>query len=397
MGDKNPRRTLGDYSRPSHEGYRNTIELPDRNDLVPLRSDTIWLVQNECSFHRLRSDDPNQHLKDFLKFVDSIDLIGTIDQAAGGKLRDKNNEESWALLEDLALYDNESWNNPRDFAKPVKAISMPQDVPSTFDRCLIELKNKVQLVLMTLNIAWKILSKLLLITHPRETTEWEVSRLLLAKDQEPLTKPPMLGKTNPTSVGNVPKPSQTRKVKKEGGSRDTASSKHEDSTSGVDNDVGSDELEDVEEDDSEYFNTFPSMMELEYHEWLLKNPRPPWDTTSVIDHDLGEVVFGKPFVEEIGLIYDKEVGTIAFREDNELITFKMPHKMEMFNEIDLKDMNTDNIPPFFLENKNENGKVYYSNSLIIGPEYKRDENTSKEIRCLMKLEREAKTNQGGVT
>ncbi|GJZ70876.1 hypothetical protein Tco_0634727 [Tanacetum coccineum] len=31
----------------------------------------------------------------------------TIDQSAGGKLRDKNAEESWELLEDLALYDNE--------------------------------------------------------------------------------------------------------------------------------------------------------------------------------------------------------------------------------------------------------------------------------------------------
>ncbi|GKB75720.1 hypothetical protein Tco_0942615 [Tanacetum coccineum] len=53
-------------------------------------------------------------------------------------------EESWALLEDLALYDNESWNDPRDFAKPVKAISLPQDVPSTSDRRLIELENQVQ-------------------------------------------------------------------------------------------------------------------------------------------------------------------------------------------------------------------------------------------------------------
>ncbi|GJZ92581.1 hypothetical protein Tco_0664646 [Tanacetum coccineum] len=35
-------------------------------------------------------------------------------------------------------------NDPRDFAKPVKEISMPQDVPSTSDRRLIELKNKVQ-------------------------------------------------------------------------------------------------------------------------------------------------------------------------------------------------------------------------------------------------------------
>ncbi|GJV48607.1 hypothetical protein Tco_1438819 [Tanacetum coccineum] len=45
---------------------------------------------------------------------------------------------------DLALYDNESWNDPRDFAKPVKAISLPQDVPSTSDRRLIELENQVQ-------------------------------------------------------------------------------------------------------------------------------------------------------------------------------------------------------------------------------------------------------------
>ncbi|GJW73995.1 hypothetical protein Tco_0133365 [Tanacetum coccineum] len=37
-----------------------------------------------------------------------------------------------------------SWNGPKDFAKLVKAISLPQDVPSTSDRCLIELENQVQ-------------------------------------------------------------------------------------------------------------------------------------------------------------------------------------------------------------------------------------------------------------
>ncbi|GKF12216.1 hypothetical protein Tco_0050142, partial [Tanacetum coccineum] len=76
MGDENLIRTLGDYSRPSHKGYRNTIELPEGNNVVPLRSDTIRLVQNGCSFHGLRSEDPNQHLKDFLKLVDSLDLDG---------------------------------------------------------------------------------------------------------------------------------------------------------------------------------------------------------------------------------------------------------------------------------------------------------------------------------
>ncbi|GJZ49801.1 hypothetical protein Tco_0603991 [Tanacetum coccineum] len=123
------------------------------------------MVQNGCPFHELRSEDPNQHLKDFLKLVDSLDLDGenreerafkifydhvnpvtrqTIDLLAGGKLRDRNAEESWALLEDLALYDNESWNDPRDFAKPIKEISLPQDVPSTPNRRLIELENQVQ-------------------------------------------------------------------------------------------------------------------------------------------------------------------------------------------------------------------------------------------------------------
>ncbi|GKG38979.1 hypothetical protein Tco_0460691, partial [Tanacetum coccineum] len=58
----------------------------------------------------------------------------TIDQSAGGKLHNRNAKESWALLENITLYDNKSWNDPRDFAKPVKAISLPQDVPSTSDR-----------------------------------------------------------------------------------------------------------------------------------------------------------------------------------------------------------------------------------------------------------------------
>nr|GEV97920.1 reverse transcriptase domain-containing protein [Tanacetum cinerariifolium] len=73
LRDVNPIRTLKDYSKPSHEGYMNSIELPVGNNVVPLRSDTI-----------------------------------------------------------------------RDFSKPVKAISLPQDVPSTFDCHLIKLENQVQ-------------------------------------------------------------------------------------------------------------------------------------------------------------------------------------------------------------------------------------------------------------
>ncbi|GJT37317.1 hypothetical protein Tco_0937182 [Tanacetum coccineum] len=36
MGDENPIRTLGDYSKPSHEGYMNTIELPVGNNVLAI-------------------------------------------------------------------------------------------------------------------------------------------------------------------------------------------------------------------------------------------------------------------------------------------------------------------------------------------------------------------------
>ncbi|GJT93949.1 hypothetical protein Tco_1082794 [Tanacetum coccineum] len=131
MGDENPIRTLGDYSKPSYEDFRNTIELPEGNNVdllqkFPHHVIDLWLQVQ--IFH--------DHVNPATR--------RTIDQSAGGKLRDKNNKESWALLEDLALYDNESWNDPRDFTKPVKAISLPQDVPSTSDRHLIELENQFQ-------------------------------------------------------------------------------------------------------------------------------------------------------------------------------------------------------------------------------------------------------------
>ncbi|GJX32997.1 hypothetical protein Tco_0242852 [Tanacetum coccineum] len=47
MGDENTIRTFEDYSKPSYEGYRNTIELHVRNNVTPLRSDTIRSLEYE--------------------------------------------------------------------------------------------------------------------------------------------------------------------------------------------------------------------------------------------------------------------------------------------------------------------------------------------------------------
>nr|GEX05387.1 protein kinase-like domain, concanavalin A-like lectin/glucanase domain protein [Tanacetum cinerariifolium] len=94
------------------------------------------------------------------------------------------------------------------------------------------------------------------------------------------------------------------------------------------------------------------------------------DTTSVIDHHLGKVVFGKPFARKTSLVYDSEEGM---------------------------DANTDSILPFVFENNDDRGKTYYSGSLTLGPEYREDKSVSKEIQHLMKLEREAKRHKGEVT
>ncbi|GKA54379.1 zinc finger, CCHC-type containing protein [Tanacetum coccineum] len=115
--DENPICTLGDYSNPSHEGYRNTIELPIGNNVVPLRFDTIRLVQNGCSFHGLRSEDPNQHLKDFLKLVDSLDLDG------------KNRERMRLRLFQFSLRDQASnWLE----CLPVGSITTWEDLTTRF-------------------------------------------------------------------------------------------------------------------------------------------------------------------------------------------------------------------------------------------------------------------------
>ncbi|GKA35799.1 hypothetical protein Tco_0722290 [Tanacetum coccineum] len=162
MRDKNQPRTLGDYSRPSHEGYRNIIELPEGDNVSSLLSDTIQLVQNGYAFHKLRSEDPNQHLKDFLKLVDSLDLNGANRESeslfeAWTRFKDllqtisHHGIDLWLLIQ--IFYDHVSYtlkreiNHDANSAKPISAISLPQDILRTFDQRLLELEDQINYLL----------------------------------------------------------------------------------------------------------------------------------------------------------------------------------------------------------------------------------------------------------
>ncbi|GJQ97301.1 hypothetical protein Tco_0008440 [Tanacetum coccineum] len=433
-------------------------------------------------------------------FYDHVNPVTrrTIDQSADGKLRDRNAEETWALLEDLALYDNKSWNNPRDFAKSVKAITLPQDVPSTSDRRLIELENQVQR-LIEAHLAPtqptqvnRITTLCEICSSPHDTqycmkdpeqafVEYASSRtegtgndmiseinLLWKAISEKLDDAPLCDTARgPTAQMNftstdyhtkeelrskgIKIPSKLLSPNVEPSKTNYTNRKN---TNETDEEVKSEkEVEEEtereteeEEDNPEHFDTFPTMKELRYHEWLLKNPRPPWvkakiktanvqprskpsnpkkncnfvgrvkglrffignftyecdfmvleDTTSVIDHYLGSGVFGKPFVEATRLVYNKEEGTVVFEKDKERIIFKMPHKMDMFKHIDFTDRGTDSIPYFIIESDDDNcKKTHYSDSLDLGLEYKYDEYVCRGIRSLIAAKSRRK-NKGEVT
>ncbi|GJX80079.1 protein kinase-like domain, concanavalin A-like lectin/glucanase domain protein [Tanacetum coccineum] len=119
------------------------------------------------------------------------------------------------------------------------------------------------------------------------------------------------------------------------------------------------------------------------------------DTTSVIDHDLGLVIFGKPFMEATGLVYDVKEGTVVFEKDKEKIMFKMPRKMEMFEHIDFTNIRTDRIPPFVIRSDDDNSeKTHYPDSLDLGPVYKYVENVCRAIRSLISMK--GRRNKGEV-
>ncbi|GKB02024.1 hypothetical protein Tco_0830068 [Tanacetum coccineum] len=121
------------------------------------------------------------------------------------------------------------------------------------------------------------------------------------------------------------------------------------------------------------------------------------DTTSIIDRHLGEMAFGRPFIDETGLVYDKEEGTVMFKQDDEKITFKMPHTMEIFKETRLMGLSTDSIPTSAYEEIFSHGRTHYYQSLFIEDEYMQDEGDRRGIRHLIRLEREMMRDKGEVT
>ncbi|GKG09367.1 hypothetical protein Tco_0338113, partial [Tanacetum coccineum] len=71
--------------------------------------------------------------------------------------------------------------------------------------------------------------------------------------------------------------------------------------------------------------------------------------------------------------------------------------MKVFKLTRLMGLSTDSIPSSAYEEKFGHERTHYYQSLLIGDEYKQDEGDRKEIRHLMRLEKEMMDDKGEVT
>ncbi|GJX53809.1 hypothetical protein Tco_0282178 [Tanacetum coccineum] len=223
------------------------------------------------------------------------------------------------------------------FAKPVKAISLPQDVPSTSNRRLIELENQVQRLMEAHLAPWqhvqvnKITSSCEICSGPHDTQycmeNHEQSFIEYASSQFVCTK------------GDDDDMMFIELIKKTDDSR-------------------------MEEPDVGNFTYVLDFMIVE-------------DISSIVDPRLSQVVFGRPFIDVSNMTHDLSSGVVRFTNGAEEIAYKMPHKIEQYNS--LSDLEKEHTKSVYLRNKEDKrrgvnyvvSKIlgFYKECLELGPEY----------------------------
>nr|GEU83307.1 reverse transcriptase domain-containing protein [Tanacetum cinerariifolium] len=326
----------------------------------------------------------------------------TIDQSASVKLRDRNAKESYALLEDIALYDNESWNDPRDFTKPVKAIALPQDVPNP-EQAFVEYASSrtdeagewrahcLTIWLRTQKLStYPVLSvhsyptkdpqcstqthgSINAITiHTEQQSAFYDDREKDNKEEEDDLKNIHVNPPTPPdpfvtfiakkvlkfnsffeSLGLVPPSSNTELI----------CTKEDDDMMFIEivpKDDNSCKEEPKEgEQEVEYFDIFLTRSELAYHknaafvgnftyvvDFMIIE-----DISSIIDHWLSQVVLGKPFVEISNMTHDPPEGVVRFTNRNDEVSYKMPHKIKQYNS--LSNLEKEHTKSVYLRNEED--------------------------------------------
>nr|GEU57994.1 MAK10-like protein [Tanacetum cinerariifolium] len=222
----------------------------------------------------------------------------------------------------------------RDLAKPIKAFTLPQDVPSTSDRCLIELKNKVQRLMEA---------------HLAPTQPTQVNKITTLCEIYSGPHDTQYCIENPKQAFIEYTSSRTDeavgKCKEEDGDmmfieiilKDDNSRKEEPK---------------ARKQEVEYFDIFLTRSELAYH-------------NSIIDPRLSQVVLGKPFVEISSMTHDPPKVVVWFiNRDNE-VAYKMTYKIEQYES--LSNLEKEHTKSIYLINEEDKRRgVSYVISKILG-------------------------------
>ncbi|GKA94050.1 hypothetical protein Tco_0816036 [Tanacetum coccineum] len=281
-------------------------------------------------------------------FYDHVNPVTrrTIDQSAGGKLRDRNAKESWALLEDLSLYDNE-------------------------------------MVPMTLSIAWKILNTHLCVLMKREVLSarsYQSSRSY--PNMDPQCSNHIHGSINAIAV-HLEKQSESY--------NDRAKEKEE-----KEKDSQKLSMPTLPHHPIHQFHSLPKKSSNSIHssnrsDWFL-NP----DVVYIKGND-EEVMFikiirknddsrkegpeeeGSTTIQGVGVEYFDIFPTrseLAYHKTNE-VAYKMPHKIEQYNS--LSDLEKEHTKSVYLRNEEDKRRGveyvmrkilgFYKECLELGPEY----------------------------
>nr|GEW07291.1 protein kinase-like domain, concanavalin A-like lectin/glucanase domain protein [Tanacetum cinerariifolium]GEY86733.1 protein kinase-like domain, concanavalin A-like lectin/glucanase domain protein [Tanacetum cinerariifolium] len=374
MGDENPIRTLRDYSKPSHEGYRNTIELPVGNNV----------------------DDMIRKINILWKTVfEKLDDVST--------LRNAGNSMAPKSIASISHVEREELRK--------KGIKSPSKLffPKYLSFASIKELNKNFSALKCVHFV----NSIIILSKDSDTKEEDVSStnahehelesmVMRREEQRSKLKNPQLScvkaKIRAENPSNAKISCMIRHILKKHAYIDIGSPiiimsrnhynqimtyklglrKNPSNPNKVSNFVGK----------VRGLRVFIGIFAYKCDSMILE------DTTGVIDGCLGEFVFGKPFIEEISLVYNKKEGTITFSMDNKKIYFKIPHTMEIFKQTGLMGLSTDSIPSSAYEENFGHGRTHYYQSLHIGDEYKHDGGERRGIRHLMRLEKEMMGQKG---
>ncbi|GKA72466.1 hypothetical protein Tco_0778682 [Tanacetum coccineum] len=105
-----------------------TVKLTQNDILMFQRHQGESLLEAWTRFKDLLQKFPHHGIDRWLQiqiFYEhvSFHLKCDIDRAASCKLRNKSTDEYWEIIENLALYDHEGWNDSKNIVKPVKPSS----------------------------------------------------------------------------------------------------------------------------------------------------------------------------------------------------------------------------------------------------------------------------------